>query len=247
MHDITGHRQTQSYIHEIVWGLRQEPYIAVQPLHHAGEKPSKSIWRGTNAIASWSWDACEGRPAVIEIYADAENVELFQEGRSLGKKPAGDQHNFKAVFKTTYSPGEITAFSYAKDGKEIGRTTLKTAGQQLHLHVYSEVPALKADGADLAYIHILLADENGIVKPLADRQVTVHVDGAGSLFGFGSANPLTEESFTDEVHTTYQGRALAVVRAGLAAGTVIVTVSTEGCKTIVLTIPVEEPGLPRSH
>jgi beta-galactosidase len=237
MIDITGHRQTQSYIHEIVWGLRKEPYIAVQPLNHVGERLSKSVWRGTNAIDSWTWYGFEGKKAVIEVYADAEFVELLLNSVSMGKKPAGDRHDFKAVFTTIYQPGELTAISYAANGEEIARSSLKTASQQLHLHIDADVSELKADGVDLAYINILLGDENGIVNPLADRLVSVHVEGAGSLLGFGSANPLTEESFTDHTHTTYLGRSLAVVRVGLEAGIVNVTVSTEECKTKVLTIP----------
>jgi beta-galactosidase len=237
--DITGHRQAQSYIHEIVWGLRNEPYVAVRPLNHAGEKLSKSIWRGTNAIDSWTWHGYEGNLAVVEVYAGAERVELFLNGRSLGAKPAGEAHDFKAIYKLTYQPGELIAVSYGKDGVEIGRMALSTATRQVQLHVQSEVSRLKADGADLAYINILLGDENCIVNPLADRLVTVRVQGAGSLLGFGSANPFTEESFTDDVHTTFQGRALAVVRAGHQPGIVRLTVSAEGCEPIMLTIPVE--------
>ena len=239
MIDITGLRQVQSYIHEIVWGLRKDPYIAVQPVNHFGEKSSKSVWRDTNAIDSWTWHGFEGRPAVVEVYADAAKVRLLLNGQTLGIKSAGDAHNFKASFKTVYQPGELTAVSYAKDGKEIGRSTLKTASHNLHLHVQSEVSVLRADGADLAYIHILLADENGILNPQADRLVTVQVEGAGALLGFGSANPLTEESFTNTTHSTYLGRALAVVRAGHQAGSVSVTVTAEGCDSKTLLIPVQ--------
>jgi beta-galactosidase len=249
--DITGQRQAQSYIHEIVWGLRKEPYIAVQPVDHSGETPSKSVWRGTNAIDSWSWPGCEGRAALVEVYADAAQVELLLNGRSLGRKPAGDARDFKAVFKTPYQPGELTAVAYDKDGQATGRTTLKTAGPRVQLYIDVETAApegavassgdaaLTADGADLAFLTIRLADEAGILHPLADREVTVRVEGAGALLGFGSANPLTEERFTDEVHTTYQGRALAVVRAGAEPGTVRVTVSAEVCEEQVVEIRVE--------
>jgi beta-galactosidase len=247
MIDIIGHRQTQSYIHEIVWGLRKEPYIAVQPLNHPGQKLSKSLWRGTHAIASWTWHGFEGRKALVEVYADADMVELFLNGRSLGSKPAGQRHNFKAVFKPRYQPGQLTAVAYRRDGQEIARTSLTTASHELQLHVHPEVSRLKADGADLAYINITLADENGIVNPLAERLVTVQVEGAGSLLGFGSADPFTEESFCDQVHTTYQGRALAVVRAGLEAGMVQVRLSAEECETQELHISVgADPGMGRN-
>jgi len=240
--DITGHRGTQTHIHEITWGLRREPFIAVQPVNYYDRKPSRTVWRGTNSIASWTWDGYEGKGAVVEVYADADHVALFLNGTLLGERPAGDPYDFKAIFKTTYRPGELTAVAYGQDGKEIGRTTLTTADPQLCLHAQSEVSTLMADGADLAFINITLADKKGIVKPLAERKVTVQIEGAGTLMGFGCANPLTEEIFTDNEHTTYLGRALAVVRAGLKPGTVKVTVSAQGLQTRVLTIPVEAGG-----
>jgi len=237
--DITGQRQAQSYLHEIVWGLRKDPYIAVRPLNHAGETPSKSVWRGTNAIASWTWPGCEGRPALIEVYADAAWVELFLNGRSLGRKAAGDRRDFKAIFRTVYQPGELRAVAYDRGGRETGRAVLCSASGALDLRVQPESTALRADGADLAYIHIALAGTDGIVDPLAERLVTVRVEGAGSLQGFGSANPLSQERFTDDTHTTYQGRALAVVRAGNQAGSVRVEVSAPGCQTRILVLPVQ--------
>jgi beta-galactosidase len=243
MIDITGHRQTQSYIHEIVWGLRKEPFIAVRPVNHSGEKTSKTLWRGTDAINSWTWHGYEGKRSIIEVYSDADLVELFLNGKSLGRKPAGERNNFKAIFETKYEPGELTAVSCAKNGNEISRTSLRTASQQLHLHIHSEVAKLRADGADLAYINILLGDENGIINPLADRLVSVDVEGAGKLEGFGSANPFTEESFLDAMHNTYYGRALLVVRAGTQSGEVKITVSAEGCETKELVIPVEDPDI----
>ena len=65
----------------------------------------------------------------------------------------------------------------------------------------------------------------------ADREVTVTVDGPGVLQGFGSAAPATEESYLDDVHTTFDGRALAVVRP-TGPGAIIVTVAAEGCDPV---------------
>ncbi len=228
--DITGHRQAQSYLHEIVWGLRQEPYLAVRPLNHAGEPLSKSVWRGTDAIPSWTWPGCESRRAEVEVYADAEEVELRLNDRTIGRKPAGERCGFKASFRVPYQPGELCAIAYGRDGQEIGRTVLRTAGPELRLHVQAERTAMSANGADLAYLNITLGDAEGIVNPLADRPVRVKVEGAGTLLGFGSANPLSTERFTDGEYTTYQGRALAVVRAGLEEGRVKITFSAQGCE-----------------
>ena len=95
-----------------------------------------------------------------------------------------------------------------------------------------------ADGADLAYLHVLLTDDAGIVRPLADREVTVQVTGAGTLLGFGSARPITEEAFSSNRHHTHQGRALAVVRAGHEQGTIIITATADGCEPTTVPIRV---------
>ena len=81
-------------------------------------------------------------------------------------------------------------------------------------------------------------DAAGIVRPLTDREVTVEVSGAGSLLGFGSAEPITVEGFSSNRHTTYQGRALAVVRAGHEVGQITVTASARDCETTSVVIPV---------
>ncbi len=65
---------------------------------------------------------------------------------------------------------------------------------------------------DAAFVAIELVDEAGTVHPAADRAVTLTIEGPGELLGFGSANPCTSERFGDATHTTYEGRALAVVR-----------------------------------
>ena len=54
-----------------VWGLEKKPMIAVRPVNHPGVKPSKSVWRGTNAIESRAWRDCEGNRAEVEVYAQA--------------------------------------------------------------------------------------------------------------------------------------------------------------------------------
>jgi beta-galactosidase len=95
-----------------------------------------------------------------------------------------------------------------------------------------ETSELHADGSDLAYIPSAMTDDAGIVKPLADRSVTVNVDGPAGLLGLGSAEPITPEGFAGNSHRTFNGRALAVVRAGHESGQVVVTVSAEGCEAV---------------
>ena len=76
-----------------------------------------------------------------------------------------------------------------------------------------------------------LAGENGITKSSVDQRLTVEVEGAGVLQAFGSARPHMAENFVSASHTTYYGKALAVIRAGYEPGNIRVKVSGDGLKT----------------
>ena len=115
MIDITGHRQTQSYLNEIAWHLRRGPYLAVQPVNHAGEERAAREGR-TDSIRSWSWEGCEGRVAIVEVYADADRVDLLLDGVKLGTEPAGAVRGYLSTFSVPYRPGELTAVAYDAGG-----------------------------------------------------------------------------------------------------------------------------------
>jgi beta-galactosidase len=223
--DITGYLTAQAYYNKVVWGLEPKPYIGVRPVNLTGQRPSKSVWRGTNAIASWSWAGQEGRRAVIEVFSIGASVELVQDGTSLGRKRLKRR---KAMFKTVYRPGELVAVSYDAQGRELARSSMKTAASATVLTALPEALAIKADGQDLAFIPIHITDPAGIVKMLEDRSVTVDVEGAGTLAAVGSSNPWTEEAYTGTSFTTYYGRMLAIVRSNGEQGQIRVRVSSAG-------------------
>lgn len=226
--DLTGYRRPISYLREIVYGLRKEPYLAVQRLNRYGMPCSKTPWMHKDTVASWTWPGYEGKPALVDVYADAQEVELFLNGVSLGRKPAGEAAAFTACYELSYEPGELTAVSYT-DGAETGRCTLMTAGEELVLYAAADRTELTADGEDLSFITIKLTDSAGRDNLFASKKISVSVEGAGRLEAFGSADPQSLGSYDDTVWETYDGYALAVVRAAETEGTIQVTVSADGC------------------
>lgn len=214
--DILGTPDASCRYASTVWGLEKAPRIGVKPVNHPGVRPSKSVWRGTNAIESWAWAGCDGNKAEIEVYSDAASVELLLNGKSLGRKKPKE---LKATFKTTYAPGTLTAVAYDAAGHEISRTNLVSATGKTQVVIKPE--AATAKPGEIVYVPIEIVGENGVVESNADRKLTVSVTG-GKLLAFGSANPCTEEQYHTGSFTAYHGRALAIVRAG-SAGTVCVT------------------------
>lgn len=203
--DITGKPDGSCRYASTVWGLEKAPRIAVKPVNHPGVRPSKSVWRGTNAIESWAWSGCAGNKAEVEVYSDAAMVELLLGSKSLSIKKIKE---CKAIFKTKYTPETLTAVAYAADGKELGRSSLSPATGKAHIRLTPE-----ESRGDIVYIPVEIVGENGVVESNADRKLTVKVEN-GELLAFGSANPCTEEQYHTGTFTTYYGRALAIVRAG---------------------------------
>ena len=225
--DITGNRLAMSYYREIVFGLRTAPYIAVQNPQNYSRKRALLPWAWSDSIASWSWEGYEGNPVKVEVYSDADEIELLVNGKSVGKAATGETNSFKAEFDTIYEPGEIMVVAYT-DGKETGRTSLVSASEQLQLKVEADRTIIEATDRDLSYVSISFADEKGILKPLVNRKVSVKVEGAGVLQGLGSGNPKPLDNYFDSEFKTYDGKVLAVIRP-CESGMITVTVSAEGC------------------
>ena len=89
--DICGNRRPQSYYREIVWGLRKNPYIAVENPEHYGKTPIKTNWTWTDTMESWTWYGYEDKPVKVEVYSDAQEVELFVNNKSVGRKIVGEE------------------------------------------------------------------------------------------------------------------------------------------------------------
>lgn len=237
--DIIGYRRPMSYYREIVYGLRTKPYIAVERVNHYGETPNKSAWMWKDEIASWTWDGYEGKPAVVNVYSNADEVELFLNGISLGRKTVSEETNYYVSFETVYQPGKLEAVCY-RNGVEDGRDELITAANEVELCIEADRTVLAADGADLSYLTVCLKDKDGNVNLWEKKEVAVSVEGAGSLLGFGSANPETENHYDNTVWETYDGYLLAVIRAGEEAGEVKASFTADGCEKQEIIIKVEE-------
>lgn len=234
--DITGYRRPASYYREIVFGRRQTPYIAVQLPAHYGENAMCTPWVTPETVSSWTWSGYEGKGCKVEVYSDAPEVELFINEKSVGKLPAGEENRFRAVFDTIYEPGSIRAEAHYTDGRR-EEVSLKTAEDAVSLAVESDRKEIAAD--DLAYVTIELKDASGVLHTAADRKVKIHAEGVGHIQGFGSADPLSEENFFNYERTTYYGRALAVVRAGEAEGTIKLHAEAEGVEPVLIEIQVK--------
>ncbi|MBQ8611126.1 MAG: DUF4982 domain-containing protein [Oscillospiraceae bacterium] len=217
--DITGVRRPVSYFREMVFGLRKTPYIAVQDPCHAHQKFRAGPWSLSDAVAGWTWPGCENGRAVVEVYAPGDEVELFQNGVSLGRKAAGAAGGYRALFETVYTPGELLAVCY-ENGAELGRSTLCTAGAPAALALTREAGREE----ELLFVRVQLQDAAGIPVPAKGLPLKATVTGDAVLAAFGTGDPIPGYDYADGCITSFGADALLILRKTAPAGTVRITV-----------------------
>ncbi len=224
--DICGYERPQLAYRRIVWGS-SETYIAVHNPAGFGLREDVSFWGWEDVRNDWYWPGFEGKPVEVEVYSPAAEVELLLDGVSVGKAPAGKANRFRAMFRTVYRPGTLVAVGRKADGTELSRQTLVTPGAPARIVLAPERASLPADGVSLAYVRVSVTDAEGRPVPAA-APLRAEVSGVASLVAFGTGNPVTEDIYASPETTSFQGRALAILRAGARAGKTALTVSAPG-------------------
>lgn len=204
--DITGKELGEALYTKVAYE-RLPIAIAVVPVNDAGKKHSPSAWGMTNARDSWSWNGCDGNMTKVEVYARAHSIKLFINDTLVGEKKT--KNDCRVIFKTKYYGGKVEAVGYDKDGNELYRTSLETAGEETELRLLPETVTTSKN--DLLYVRMQYTDSKGTVKPLARGEITLSVIG-GELLGFGNACPYNEKGYLSNTTDTYYGEALAIIK-----------------------------------
>ena len=225
--DLCGNLKPQGVYHQIVWGS-QDTYIFTKNPQNNGLIEAIGRYGWPEGGHHWSWDCQEGDEVKVEVYSGADEVELILNGNSLGRKAAGSDNHFKAIYDVPFEKGVLEAVSYV-DGNEISRDKIETVGTAAALKITLENNDALADGQSLIYGRVEIVDANGNYVPTAeDVMGKCHVTGAASLVGFGTGRGRTDENYTAGEFTSYEGRWQFIIRSGLDAGNAKVTVEAPG-------------------
>ncbi|MBQ6060722.1 MAG: DUF4982 domain-containing protein, partial [Clostridia bacterium] len=226
--DITGRMTPQGAYRSVVWG-KTETYLYSREPEEFGKTEMITPWGFPVLVSSWNHAGYEGKPVEVMAFSGAEEVELFLNGQSISRKPVPRDGSMprSVEFETAYQPGKLEAVSYT-GGREVSRGVLETTGKPVQLRLTAEKTELRADGHDLACVEMELVDAEGRVVPDAEIRLCAEVTGQGWLAGFGTANPMTAEDYTDGETVSWRGRALAIIRSGYESGEISLTVSADG-------------------
>ena len=221
--DLIGTPLGESLYTRVAFELEETPQIAVVPVSHTKEPHSPSAWKFSNAIPSWSWNGLDGKPARVEVYSRAPVVELYVNGRRVGRKKF--RKNCRFDFRIAYEGGEITAVARDGAGREFSRSSLKTAGEETLLSVLPE--SAQAKPGEVCFVKLAYTDAAGTKKPLARGRIAVEVEG-GELLALGHACPFNADGYLGADTDTYYGEAMAVVKAGMGGNVTVMARSPFG-------------------
>ncbi|MBN2161431.1 MAG: DUF4982 domain-containing protein [Pontiellaceae bacterium] len=161
----------------------------------------------------------------VEVYSNAEEVELILNGTSLGKKETRADAG-ALNWSVPYAPGTLESVAYI-GGKAVARDVLRTAGEPASVKLVPGRDSIGLGFDDAVTVVVQLLDENGIVVPTADNRVTFSVSGPGKLIAVDSGNVVSTELFQVNERKAYQGQCIAVLRA-TGAGLIKLTASVDG-------------------
>jgi beta-galactosidase len=176
----------------------------------------------------WNWKQGD-TVDVISYYNNADGVELFLNGRSLGtKSKSGDDLHVK--WRVPFEAGTLKAIS-KKDGKIVLTKEVKTAGTPAKLILNGDRKIIDADGEDLSFIAVTIVDKNGTIVPDANNLIQFKIHGAGFIAGVDSGSQTSLESFKGNKHSALNGLALAIIQSNGTKGSITLTASAEGLES----------------
>ncbi len=163
------------------------------------------------------WDGTPAQNVEVWVNSNADDVELFLNGKSLGKKDM--PRNGHLNWTVPYEPGKLEAVAFKK-GKKL-KAKVETTGPAAEIVVTPYRTTLAADGKDIAILNISAVDREGREVPDADNLVRFYLKGDGKIIGVGNGDPSSHEPdvCADGAwqRALFNGHCQVIVQAGTSA------------------------------
>ena len=228
--DLCGFPKDRYYLYQSQW--TEEPMVHLLP--------------------HWNWEGKEGDDIPVVAYTNCEEVELFVNEKSFGKKVKGvdtttfiaecwgfEKGPFESKYRLTwqvpYKPGSIKAVAY-KNGEIAATQKIVTAGVPSKIELTADRSIISADGKDLSFITARIQDAEGNFCPKAANLVKFKVEGSGDLIAVGNGDPTATTSYQANERVAFNGMCLGIIRSQNTKGSITVTAASEGMMPTTITL-----------
>lgn len=200
----------------------------------------KSWWTNEDILhisPHWNWPEKIGKPVDVWVNTNADDVELFLNGKSLGKKQM--PRNSHLQWEVLYEPGTLEAVAYKK-GKKL-TTKVETTGQASKVILSPDRTTISADGKDADIINVSFVDTQGKEVPDANNMVYFKISGDAKIIGVGNGDPSSHEPDKSVAgawqRSAFSGKCQVIIQAGKTSGTIKLEAKSNGlvsASTIIL-------------
>ena len=179
-------------------------------------------------LPHWNWPDRVGQITPVHVYTSGDSVELFLNGKSLRLKKKGPYEYRLHWDDVVYQPGELKAVAY-KNGKAWATDVMKTTGPAAKLKLQADRNTIKADGQDLSFVTVTVADQDGLLVPRSHNQIHFDINGPGEIVATDNGDATSFESFQSHDRNAFNGLCLVIVRAKAGeSGKITLRATSEG-------------------
>ena len=203
----------------------------------------KSYWRPdvptVHILPHWNWQERIGEITPVHIYTSGDAVELFLNGKSLGRREKAHSYDRLTWDDVRYEPGSLKAIAY-KNGQKWAEELVETTGNPAALQVTAEKTELKNDGTDLSFIRVAVVDSQGRVVPRSKNHLKFSVTGPAEIIATDNGDATSLLPFQLSERDAYNGLALVILRSQyMKQGKVVLTVESKGLPKQKVVLKVE--------
>ena len=193
---------------------------------------------------NWNWKGKEGKPIDVWVNSNADNVELFLNGKSFGKKDM--PRNGHLQWSIPYEAGKLEAVAY-KNGRKLV-SSIETTGDPAEIVITPYKTTMLADGKDATVINVSAVDKQGREVPDADNMIQFSVSGDAKIIGVGNGDPSSHEA--DKIlegnwqRSLFNGKCQVILQSGKIPGIIKFKATSKGLwdgSTDIITIGQNQP------
>ena len=233
--DICGFYKDQAWLRKSMWS--SEPVVHLCFYDNTQEQNyARGRWNFPYTASHLNLDHLERRVVNVAVYSNCDEVELWINGKKIGRRKPADFENNIVEWTFDYYSGELRVIGYI-DGKEAALQEMKTAGPPALINLNAD--RLKLNPSGLAHIEIAISDDAGILNPVGNLLLGFSLQGDGEIMG--ASSPSLNCSLGFDLPRVYSshGKALVIIKAGDNSGELILSAYGENLKTGILSFTVE--------
>lgn len=221
--------------------LMKSMFCPEEPVVHMGiiDRQGNQMWNDVqtgNDHMSDHWNRVEGQKLSLNVYTNAEEVELLLNGRSLGRKqnPKDPKRRNQLRWNNIeYQPGSLEAVAY-NAGKAVARHKIETTGEAEKLIAEADRTQWMADGEDLMHVRITAVDKKGRRVATAVSEVDFDVEGNARIVGVINGDINSGELTVGHRRSLWNGSCTVILRSGRQPGKVVLTAKSPSLKMVKL-------------